>query len=353
MNLEGDALSSPFFWNFRSMYSNVRGTIFALACLSSFVFAQTLPSIPQRDRIRLAEAFRVMDRFGDRIWNEWNDAPFAVVLVTPKTEFLLRNPKPTPDFQSLGFDSLLGSVVYARPRTFPTDLLATFPAVNGVLTIVIGQAENTEAKESSRWVLTMLHEHFHQVQYSRPGYYSGLKDLNLDKGDQTGMWMLNFPFPYDSVDVYREFGLVAQKLQEAILSPRPEFRYRLNRYRSFRSELNGMLTPDQNRYLAFQLWQEGIARYTELEMAALIAREYIPTEAFQSLDDYVPFGVELDKVRFGTISEIGNLSLKELHRTAFYSFGASEGILLNRCNPRWREEYFSHPFSLEQLFPDK
>ena len=112
-----------------------------------------------------------------------------------------------------------------------------------------------------------------------------------------------------------------------------------------------MLTPEQRRYLAFQLWQEGIARYTELAIAAMVAREYDPTEAFQSLDDYVPFGQILENIRTGTISELGNVSLKEMRRVAFYSFGASEGILLDRCNPRWRREYFDHPFSLEELFP--
>lgn len=313
--------------------------------------AQTQPSLPARDRVRLAEAFRIMDLFGHRLWSQWNSGPFALLLVTPETEFLLHHSKPTDDFQSLGYDSLLECIVYARPRVYPTNLLATFPAINGVLTVVIGQAENTEAKQSSRWVLTVVHEHFHQLQYSRPEYFRKVNELGLSGGDKSGMWMLNFPFPYDSVDIYREFALVARKLQQAILSPRPEFRFRLHRYRGFREELNGMLTPEQRRYLAFQLWQEGIARYTELAIAAMVAREYDPTEAFQSLDDYVPFGQILENIRTGTISELGNVSLKEMRRVAFYSFGASEGILLDRCNPRWRREYFDHPFSLEELFP--
>lgn len=327
--------------------------ILMLACWISVLPAQSPSSIPQRDRVRLAEAFRIMDEFGDRLWPDWSAAPSTVLLVTPEAEFLIRHPNPGDDFKPLGYDSLLRSMVYTRPRVFQTNFLATFPAVNGVLTIVVGQAEHTEAKESSRWVLTMMHEHFHQLQYSQPGYFKKVSDLDLSKGDQTGMWMLNFPFPYDSVDVYREFALVAGKLQEAILSPRPEFRYRLHRYLGYRKELNGLLTPEQVRYLSFQLWQEGIARYTELALAAMVAREYIPSRAFQALDDFVPFGQELDKIRFGTISELGGISLREMKRTAFYSFGASEGILLDRCSPGWRKEYFEHPFSLEGLFRDE
>ena len=325
----------------------------ALLLFPWHLFAQVqTPAIPARDRIRLAEAFRVMDLFGPRLWEQWNDAPSAVLLVTPETEFLLHHDNPSSDFHSIGYDSLLESEVYVRPRVYSTNLLATFPAVNGVATIVIGQAENTEAKKSTRWVLTMLHEHFHQLQSSRPGYFENVKALNLSEGDKTGMWMLNYPFPYDSVDIYREFALAARKLQAAILSPRPIFRFRLHQYRGFRKELSEMLTPAQNRYLSFQLWQEGIARYTELALAAMIAREYVPTEAFQNLDDYVPFADELEKLRNGTVSQLGNLLLKKLKRSAFYPFGASEGILLDRCNPRWKTQYFEHPFSLEPLFPD-
>ena len=45
-------------------------------------------------------------------------------------------------------------------------------------------------------MLTVLHEHFHQLQQSQPGYFQGVEALGLSGGDQTGMWMLNYPFPY-------------------------------------------------------------------------------------------------------------------------------------------------------------
>ncbi len=125
-------------------------------------FAQNKPLIPGADRIRLAEAFKLAESVGNRIWKDWDKAPFAVLLVTPEYEFLIRHPAPSPDFAPLGYDSLLKSDVYYRKRTQPTSFLATFPAVKGsmVSTIVVGQAENTLAKTSTPWVVTLLHEHF-------------------------------------------------------------------------------------------------------------------------------------------------------------------------------------------------
>ena len=69
--------------------------------------------------------------------------------------------------------------MFFRKRMYPTAIQATFPGVNGVNTIVIGQAELTADKTSTRWVLTVLHEHFHQLVYSRPGYYADVEKLGL------------------------------------------------------------------------------------------------------------------------------------------------------------------------------
>jgi hypothetical protein len=137
------------------------------------------PSLAMVDRVRLREVFRLGDNIGDRVWPGWSKAPFAVLLVTPDYEFLMRHPKPSADFTSLGYDPLLKTDVYYRKRTYPTHYLATFPAISGsmISTIVVGQAENTSAKTSSRWVITVLHEHFHQLQDSQPNFYKEVNAL--------------------------------------------------------------------------------------------------------------------------------------------------------------------------------
>ena len=172
----------------------------SILALAAQAAAPTDSGIPPADRIRLAEGFRLADSLGQRLWPDWNSAPFAVLLVTPDREFLMRHPKPSQDFMVLGEDSVIGAQVWFRPRRFDIHLLATLP-VGGIPTIVIGRAESTQVQTSTPWVCTLLHEHFHQLQYSRPGYYSGVNALGLSRGDSTGMWMLNFPFPYDRADV--------------------------------------------------------------------------------------------------------------------------------------------------------
>ena len=170
----------------------------------------TLSSVPARaqdssavsgfgraDRARLAEAFRLAAELGDEVWPGWSKAPFAVLLVTPEREFLVGHPTPPASFTRYGFDSTLARDVYARTRVFQVNLLATFPIDGPLPVIVIGKPELT-GKSTNAWIVTLLHEHFHQLQFSRPDYYARLKALDLARGDSTGMWALNYAFPYDS-----------------------------------------------------------------------------------------------------------------------------------------------------------
>jgi hypothetical protein len=325
--------------------------VLILLLFAPVVTAQQKPQLRFEDRVRLAEAFRIGDKLGDRVWADWNKAPFAVLLVTPDYEFLIRHPKPSPDFVLTGYDALLQSNVYYRKRTQPTNFLATFPIVGGIPTIVIGQAENTDKKTSTPWVVTVLHEHFHQLQSSQPGYYDAVNALELSRGDQTGMWMLNYPFPYDWMEMEEHFSLLSLLLADALeAETRADFSAKLSAYRKQRRELELTLSPDDYRYFSFQLWQEGIARYTEYRIAKLAGGGYKPSQAFRALRDYRPFAQVAEETKSGILNELRISQLADYKRVMFYAIGAGEGLLLDRTNPRWRQRYFAEKFYLDKYF---
>ena len=311
--------------------------------------AQDKPSLPEIDRVRLVEAFRVADMLGDRIWPGWSKAPFAVILVTPDHEFLLRHPKPSPDFTRLGFDPRLKSNVFYRKRQFPPHWLATFPAVPGsmISTIVIGQAENTSVKTSTPWVITLLHEHFHQLQDSQPNFYPEVNALGLSGGDQSGMWMLNYPFPYERKEVQDQFAEMSMRLAEAIQSPSAR---RLRSYSAAREKFQSMVSAADDRYLRFQLWKEGIARYTEYHVARAAASNYRPTKEYRALSDYRSFADLANETRDRIFRQLKTQKLGESKREVVYSFGAAEGLLLDLIRPGWRRRYLAHKFDLGKMF---
>src|SRR5215469_8935107 len=102
--------------------------------------------------------------------------------------------------------------MYARPRQFQPNLQATFPAFGFPPVIVIGKPASTSSKTSTPWLIVVMHEHFHQLQWAQPDYLKAINDLWLSKGDPTGMWILNYPFPYDVPDIAESFNHMREPL---------------------------------------------------------------------------------------------------------------------------------------------
>jgi len=291
----------------------------------------------------LAEAFRLADRIRPEVWPGWDRTPMSVLLVTDSLEYLVGHPRPTAEFSSLGRDSLLQRDVLVRPRRFPPTLLATFPAVGGAATIVVGTAPRT-GKSSAEWVLTLLHEHFHQWQSSLPNYYAAVNGLGLTRGDTTGQWMLDYPFPYDSAPVQRAAGALAASLARAIADTHAVDAGRMVVRQ--REALRRLLSPDDDRYLEFQLWQEGVPRYVEITAAEAAVKAGEPAEAFRRLPDYVPYAELAARLRRDLARQLAELSLGRERRVAFYPLGAALAVLLERGGGEWKDRYRHHPFSL-------
>ena len=305
--------------------------------------------VPHRDRVRLAEAMRLADKLGDDIWPGWRHTPMRVLLVTDSVGFLIGHSEPSADFARLGYDSLLKLEVWTRPRQFPPTLLATFPAVSGKPTIVIGSAERT-GKSSTAWVLTLLHEHFHQWQSSRPDYYAGVAGLDLAHGDTTGQWMLDYAFPYDSALVQQAVRGLAIALGQALDAPPGAKSHALRAVVSARDTLRGRLTAADYRYFEFQLWQEGVARFIEYAAAQAAAAESgKPSAAFEGLADYEPYSAAAAEARRSLRRELEQLVLGRQRRIAFYPLGAATALLLEETRPDWKAAYGARPFELAAL----
>jgi hypothetical protein len=215
-------------------------------------------------------------------------------------------------------------------------------------TIVIGSAERT-GKSSTAWVLTALHEHFHQWQYSQPGYYAGVSRLDLARGDTTGQWMLDYPFPYDSAPVQRAMHNLAASLIRA-LEASPDARAKaFTDAIAARDTLRSSLSDADYRYFEFQLWQEGVARFMEYAAARAAADLGEPSAEFQSLPDYEPYGRAADGATDELSRELERLDLGRDRRVAFYPIGAAMALLLDTTRGDWKQAYVRRPFALAAL----
>lgn len=302
------------------------------------------PKLSSADAIRIAEFYRLASSIQDGIWPRWSKIPAPLILVTPQTEFLTHHPAPPTDFKKVADD------VYARPRQFPPDLQATMPAFGPPAVMVAGEPANTESKASTPWLFIVMHEHFHQLQWAQPGYNEAVEALNLSHGDKTGMWMLNYPFPYDRPEARSAFGELRDLLLRALNETDGlAFQKLARQYVEQRRKFFDSLSADDHKYLAFQLWQEGIARYTEVK-AAEAAANFQPTTEFTALGDYEAFSHLAAHKRADTLDELKRVDLATDKREVVYSFGAAEGFLLDRMSPNWKAQYFRHMLSLDSCF---
>ncbi|WP_436515407.1 hypothetical protein [Ekhidna sp. To15] len=316
--------------------------------LTALVYTFTFGQIRTADKVRIKEAKRISNQFGDSIWKDFSEAPFAILLVMDDYEYLIEHSSPPGDFEEIGYDTLIGSKTYRRPTQMNKGFLATFPFA-GISTIVIGTPENT-GLNSTEWMITLLHEHFHQYQYSSPGYFKDINALDLANGDETGMWQLNYPFPYNDVSVIEKYEAYAQALYDAVNAiGKTSWNEAKKKFFKTRKAFKAVLSEDDYKYLSFQWYQEGIARYTEYAFLEML-KEFEVAQEIEQLEDFVSFE-EYKKSFFEKhMKSVLNLKLEEVGRVTVYDVGFAEALILREFNPGWEDKYLDIKFDLEKLY---
>ncbi|MFM9910003.1 MAG: hypothetical protein ACKVOW_11720 [Chitinophagaceae bacterium] len=315
-------------------------------CSSLFSFAT---GIGTTEALLIKEAKKISDQLGNKIWPGISKIPFSIVLVTDSIEYLVYHPYPSTDFVLIGKDPILKEDVYQRKRIYNTGLLATFPAVSGVNCIVVGTIANT-GRSVTDWMITLLHEHFHQYVYSQENYQAGVEKLNLSGGDQTGMWMLNYPFPYDSIpviDLYEKYSGALLKAVQAI--GKKEFKKRVSTFMKEKKNFQRILSPKDYRYFSFQVWQEGLANYTEYKFLQSLNLYNVSNEV-KNIPGYIPVKEYVEQYYLSQLKNLKELKLREQQRVCIYAVGFAEGIILDALQPKWRKKYLVDKFSTDTYF---
>ncbi len=309
------------------------------------VFLQTgsVAKLPTGVSTLIAEARTIADRQGDTIWPGFAKTPYPVLLTGKDHSFLFCPVGPAQGFDDLGLEPITGCAVATRKRMFAPNLQATFPAVDGISTVVIGTPDVTERNEAA-WISTLLHEHFHQMQMSQPDYYKQVSALGLAGDDDGGMWMLNYPFPYEEEGARAAFQNMAYALVDTLRARESiVFQRRIVTYHKARRAAFARVSAAQGRYAEFQLWQEGVSRYSEIALAEAAIERFRRGE---SPYDYSALALNL---RVSVLKNLDRFDLKKNGRVSFYALGAGEALLLDRLRPNWREQYFHTGLAMAPL----
>lgn len=265
---------------------------------------------------------------GESLWPGYGSAPSGFLLVDADKEVLLCQPGTPEGFTADGIEPMTRCQRWSRPRTnLPATLLAALPILGQPSTIVMGTPEGT-GKPLASWLRTILHEHFHQWQTAQPDYYKRVEKLDLSGSDKTGMWMLNFPFPYDRAPVASAYTAASNALADALeLRGKSGFSAAFDRYLAARRRFAGSVSKREWRYIDFQLWQEGVARWTEMQLGKMYPDAAVRASAVALEQD--------------VLAQLRKPDLARQKRELVYPFGAGEAMLMSACGSAWRESYLS------------
>jgi hypothetical protein len=274
----------------------------------------------------IAQVRNFAESTGDELWRGYGSAPFEFLLVAGDKEELFCRAAAPEGFKADGTDSASGCARYVRPRSgLPDKLLAALPVFGPPSTIVMGTPQST-GRSDADWTRTILHEHFHEWQDALPGIYPRIAKLDLAGADNTGMWMLNYPFPYSDPAVVSAFDDASHALGAAVdVRGKPGFRAAFDKYLGARAKLAKAAGEKNWRYAEFELWKEGIARWTEIELGKRYPDPAVSKSAF-----------ELEQKSRAWLDKP---DLSGAGREFVYPYGTGEAMLLQACNPAWRTEY--------------
>ena len=299
--------------------------MYRLCLLLAAAAAATPPPSPNVG-VSIAQVRTFAKSTGDKLWPGYGSAPFEFLLIAGDKEELLCRTAVPGGFQADGTDAASGCAKYVRPRSqLPDTLLAAMPVFGPPSTIVMGTPQST-GRSDADWTRTILHEHFHQWQDSFPNIFERMRALDLAGDDKTGMWMLNYPFPYTDPAVVVAFNNASHALGHAVHSRgKPGFRRAFSAYLASRSQLVKAAGAKNWRYAELELWKEGVARWTEIQLGKRYPDKDVSASA-----------VRLEQKSRAWLDQP---DLAGAGREFVYPFGASEATLLEACWPAWRKEY--------------
>jgi hypothetical protein len=287
--------------------------------------------LPPADAANIDLSTAIVQRVGDSLWPSWSTTPFQIDLLTQDGPVLVNVDKPF------------------TPPNFPKDLEATLVLQTGPI-IVIGEPKFAQTDTPTRWSVTLLHEHFHQWQYSWAPYQDAVTSLNLAHGDKTAMWMLNYAFPYTDPRVDARYTQMATALADALQAMRtPGFSAAVQRYLQARAAFREILSPDDYKYFAFQCWQEGVARYTEIRVAQYAADAHAANPSFLSDAQAAALMQDSARTYASVVKRLRTQPLQDDKRVNFYAVGAGEALLLDQTAPGWQKKYLNRQMDLSAL----
>lgn len=326
----------------------------------SFASNQYLPQAPASldrlsdiDKARLAEALHLKQTLGDQIWPGWGKADIPVILWNHDYSFLFGAPNPPPEWERVPSDSFAGAS-YFRQRTaehqnFAVHLddhwaacMATKWETDAFLMTMFRELLPPVVRDIFPYRLViqpsevqmtgLLHESFHAFQYGvAPGQMEAAEAAHKN-GDR--YWDADAKM---RAEWQAEIGLLARAVSaETTREARELTRQFLDRRKQRR--MMHALDAELIAYEQQLEWEEGLAKYVELEswQSANASPEYVPLAEMKEDPDF-QFYCTFDQRKAQEIDQMQRQAGQEGEVRLYYT-GMAQAFLLDRLAPGWKAD---------------
>lgn len=368
----------------------VGGLLCILLAGVSYISNLMLPShsentsfLSNLDKARLAEAIHLRQALGDSVWSGWGKANIPTIIYNEEYAFLVGLPEPSPGWIKVPANTQKGGpweavqedtfqgVTYYRQR------LADRASTPQAFTVLVGDrwVASLTTKEwmeislaepiredlpfllhpvlpyklfcrllvgdSDRYISLILHEAFH-------AYEGQVAVTRLERAEQI-MWLQGEKYPWDNPNLEEAWKVEQDLLVKAIRSNSQDETIDLVRQflaqRQVRRTSQG-LSPEMIAYENLREWEEGLSKYTEMEIwrQAAIAPGYRPDPGITSDKGFKNY-TSFEKHWQNEVSNVRNTA----EDSRLYYTGMAQAFLLDRLMPGWKEQIFQEEITLEDL----
>jgi hypothetical protein len=294
------------------------------------------------------ESMQVTREHGDRVWKGFGQMNIRVNVITPHYEFFFGDPTAPAGYQPYIESSRLpGKSIFYKKREYRHEFISAIEKVEGRPALFISSKEIYEKtylhsplyKIAEDYIFTLIQNYFHLYLMNNEALFNAkraaLAEQQVEPAD------LKKKYPYLDFINAELLELEGKQLREAYqakeLGRTREHTLNFLRLRKMRQrQMKEEYGIDCAAYENWLEWYDGLARYTEIQLAESITPATCkPCKGMMDVSNFKRYVYVKNKTAFEM------LRLKSTKNSLIHSaMGMTEAMILDKLEIKWKDRLF-------------